>query len=196
MKSNKGITMVALVLTIIILLILAGISIGTWNNVIEESNLENIKTNMLLIEVKAKELAQNANFNLGTSYDSIVDETQKNERLQQAKLQLKGEIIENINEFNMGLEKGADELEIYYKLSSEDINNMGITNIKSDSKNGWYIVKYNIRNIEVEIYNTKGFEVENKIYYSLTDIQRKYNKNERKRNREMNKFKTDRKRVI
>lgn len=171
MKNDKGITMVVLVLTIIILLILAGISIGTWNNVIEESNLENIKTNMLLIEVKAKELAQNANFNLGTSYDSIVDETQKNERLQQAKLQLKGEIIENINEFNIGLEKGTDELEIYYKLSTEDINNMGITNIKSDSKNGWYIVKYNIRNIEVEIYNTKGFEAENKIYYSLTDIQ-------------------------
>ena len=94
MKSDKGITMITLVLMIIILLILAGISIGTWNNVIEESNLENIKINMLLIEVKTKELAQNANFNLGTSYDSIVDENQKIERLQQAKLQLKGEIIE------------------------------------------------------------------------------------------------------
>ena len=171
MKCNEGITMVALVLIIIILLILAGISIGTWNNVIEKSNLENIKTNMLLIEVKAKELVQNANFNLGTSYDNIADENQKNERLQQAKLQLKGEEIENINEFNIGIEKGIDELEVYYKLSTEDINNMGITNIKSDNKNGWYIVKYNIRNIEVEIYNTKGFRVDNKTYYSLTDIQ-------------------------
>lgn len=171
MKSIRGITMIALVVTIILLLILAGISIGTWNNIIEESKLENIKTNMLLIEVKAKELVQNANFNLGTSYDSMTDENLKIERLQQAKLQLKGEMIENINEFNIGVDKATDELEIYYKLSTEDINSMGITNINSDNKNGWYIVKYNIRNIEVEIYNTKGFETENKVYYSLTDIQ-------------------------
>lgn len=171
MKSNKGITMVVLVLTIIILLILAGISIGTWNNVIEQSKLENLKTNMLLIEVKSKEAAQNANFNLGTSYDTIVDTNQKNERLQQTKLQLKGEIIENVNELNIGVEKGTDELEFFCRLSTEDIINMGITNIDSDDKNGYYIVKYDIRNIGVEIYNTKGFKVENKTYYSLTDIQ-------------------------
>ena len=171
MKNDNGITMVVLVLTIIILLILAGISIGIGNNVIEKSKLENIKTNMLLIEVKAKEAAKDANFNLGTSYESIVDETQKIERLQQAKLELKGTIIENTNELNIGIEKGIDELEIFYKLSTEDIINMGITNINSDDKNGYYIVKYDIRNIEVEIYNTKGFKVGNKIYYSLTDIQ-------------------------
>ncbi len=171
MKSNKGITMVVLVLTIIILLILAGISIGTGNNVIEKSKLENIKTNMLLIEVKAKEAAKDANFNLGTSYESIIDETQKIERLQQAKLQLKGTIIENVNELNIGVEKGMDELEIFCKLSTEDITNMGITNVSSDDKDGYYIIKYDIRNIGVEIYNTKGFKVENKTYYSLTDIQ-------------------------
>ena len=42
MKQNKGITMVALVLTVIILLILAGISIGTGNKTIKQSELENI----------------------------------------------------------------------------------------------------------------------------------------------------------
>lgn len=171
MKSNKGITMLVLVLTIVILLILASISIGTWNNVIEQSKLENIKTNMLLIEVKAKEAAKEANFNLGTSYNEILDQNQKSERLQQAKLQLKGEIIENINELNIGVEIILDELEIFCKLSTEDIANMGITNVNSDDKSGYYIIKYDIRNIEVEIYNTKGFKVENEIYYSLTDIQ-------------------------
>ena len=55
MKKNKGITMMVLVITIVILLILAGISIGVGNNVIKKSELENLKTNMLLVKVKGKE---------------------------------------------------------------------------------------------------------------------------------------------
>ena len=64
MKKNKGITMVALVITIVLLLILAGISIGTGGNIIKRTELENLKTGMLLIEVKGKEYVENANFNL------------------------------------------------------------------------------------------------------------------------------------
>ena len=48
---------------------------------------------------------------------------------------------------------------------------MGLTNVKSDKRNGWYIVKYDLKNIQVEIYHTKGFKVEDKTYYSLTEIQ-------------------------
>ena len=62
MKKNRGITMVALVITIVVLLIIAGISIGAGNNAIKNSKLENLKTNMLLIEVKAKEQIENAKF--------------------------------------------------------------------------------------------------------------------------------------
>ena len=63
MKKNRGITMVALVITIVVLLIIAGISIGAGNNAIKNSKLENLKTNMLLIEVKAKEQIENAKEN-------------------------------------------------------------------------------------------------------------------------------------
>ena len=45
MKENKGITMVVLVITIVVLLILAGISIGKGSNIIKSSQLENLKTN-------------------------------------------------------------------------------------------------------------------------------------------------------
>ena len=46
MKKNKGITMIALIITIGLLLILAGISVGTGGKIIKQSNLENLKTNM------------------------------------------------------------------------------------------------------------------------------------------------------
>ena len=81
MKKNKGITMVALVITIVLLLILAGISIGTGGNIIKRTELENLKTGMLLIEVKGKEYVENGNFNLGTSFDKLTDENEKNKRI-------------------------------------------------------------------------------------------------------------------
>ena len=47
---------------------------------------------------------------------------------------------------------------------------MGLKNVESNDKKGWYIVKYDIKNDEAEIYNQKGFEKENKTYYSLSEI--------------------------
>ena len=89
MKKNKGITMVALVITIVLLLILAGISIGTGGNIIKRTELENLKTGMLLIEVKGKEYVENANFNLGTGFEKLTDETEKSKRIDAAKSKLK-----------------------------------------------------------------------------------------------------------
>ena len=48
---------------------------------------------------------------------------------------------------------------------------MGIENVKSDEKNGEYIIKYDIKNIEIEIYNTQGFKNEDKYYYSLSELE-------------------------
>ena len=49
---------------------------------------------------------------------------------------------------------------------------MGLKNVKSDEKNGYFIVKYNLKDKDstIEIYNTKGFDDEGNISYSLTDI--------------------------
>ena len=37
---------------------------------------------MLLIEVKGKEYVENGNFNLGTSFDKLTDENEKNKRIE------------------------------------------------------------------------------------------------------------------
>ena len=54
-KNNKGITLIALTITIIILLILASITIYSGKESIKKAQLESLKTNMLLIKAKAKE---------------------------------------------------------------------------------------------------------------------------------------------
>lgn len=175
MKENKGITMVTLVITIIVLLILAGISVGTGNKVIKSSELENIKTNMLLIKVKGKEYVENANFKLGTNFESATD---KETRVATAKGELKGEEIidssifgENMNITQDTITNDNADYIYYYKLDKTNLTDMGISNVQSDEKSGWYIIKYDIKNVEVEVYNTVGFENEDKIYYSLTELQ-------------------------
>ena len=178
MEKNNGITMVALVITVIILLILSGISINAGSNIITKSKLENIKTDMMLIKVKGKEYVENANFNLGTSFEKLTDENEKNTRLKNAKTKLKGTEIENIEDLDSKLSITSDKFKeekekmiYYYKLSTQDLEDMGIENVKSDEKNGEYIIKYDIKNIEIEIYNTQGFKNEDKYYYSLSELE-------------------------
>jgi Tfp pilus assembly protein PilE len=178
MKNNQGITMIALVVTIVILLILAGISIGTGNNIIKKSELENLKTNMLLIKVKGLEYVENANFNLGTSIDSVNDE-EKNNRIENAKAELKGEEITETNSFlnNIGIteeEFQADNSEyiFYYRLTTENLSDMGISNLESNEKKGWYVIKYDVKNAQVEIYNETGIETDGITYYSLGEIEK------------------------
>ena len=179
MKKNRGITMVALVITIVVLLIIAGISIGVGNNAIKNSKLENLKTNMLLIEVKAKEQLENAKFRLGTSFDKATEE-EKTNRVNTAKSELseftEDEIVDG-NIFNNNTKITTKKIEednknniYYYKLSTKNLIDMGLKNVKSDEKNGYYIVKYNLKDSTIEIYNTKGFDDEGNVVYSLTDI--------------------------
>ena len=57
-KNEKGITILALVITIIILLIIASISINAGSQLIQEAKVQTIETNMLAIRAKAKAYAE------------------------------------------------------------------------------------------------------------------------------------------
>ena len=182
MRKNEGITMVSLAIIVVLLLILAGISIGAGNNMIKRSELENIKTNMLLIEVKGKEYVEKANFNLGNiAKIDIVNEEEKQQEIQNrinnAKEQLVGIEIEELTDFleDIGVTSESFATDnsnniYYYTLSTQNLIDMGLPNLKSDNDNGWYIVKYDVKNIEVEVYNTRGFKVDNNTYYSANEI--------------------------
>lgn len=115
----------------------------------------------------------------GTNFKTIAtDENEKNTRLENAKTKLKGTEIENIENLDSKLSITSDKFKeekenmiYYYKLSTQDLEDMGIENVKSDEKNGEYIIKYDIKNIEIEIYNTQGFKNEDKYYYSLSELE-------------------------
>ncbi|MBR3152301.1 MAG: hypothetical protein IKF52_01595 [Clostridia bacterium] len=56
LKKENGVTLVALVITIIVMLILASITIVASTNLTKKSKLKNLQTNMLLIQAKAEEI--------------------------------------------------------------------------------------------------------------------------------------------
>ena len=127
----------------------------------DNKSLEELKTNMLLIETKAKECVENANFKLGKT-DNLGD-TEKTTRINEAKKELKGIEITEADNINIEL----SDYNYYYKLTEDNLKDMGLSNIKLSDTDELYIVKYDIQNAKVEIYNTKGYEGK----YSLTDIE-------------------------
>ena len=159
-KNNKGITLIALTITIIILLILASITIYSGKESIKKAQLESLKTNMLSIKAKAKEYVEQASFKNGVNKSEISEE---------AKNELKGKEA-NASDYskqNITINGG----EILYKLTSDNLKEMGLKDVKLGS-NEEYLVKYNIKDVTVEVYNTSGYENNGTTVYSLSELEK------------------------
>lgn len=148
-KSNqRGITIISLVITIIMLLILASVTVYTGDNVIKHAKLQTINTNMMLIQVKVKTIAEQAKFNKDTS-------------------NYKGTVITDVssdNKISELINNGViEDTSKYYLLSKSDLDSMGLEKI--DIEDG-YIVNYDTE----EVIYVKGFEHDGTTYYKLSDM--------------------------
>lgn len=162
--NNKGITLVALMITVIVLLIIASISVYTGTDTIRNANLQSMKTNMLLIEAKGREFVENASYELGVNPSEATSEMKE-----KSASMLVGTKIENTDPLVSGL--NIDAKYSVYKLSEENLKNMGIRDISSNDEDGWYIIAYDVVDANVKIYNTEGIKVsDGTIKYCLDDI--------------------------
>ena len=159
-KQDKGVTLVVLVITLIVLAILSGVSMNIGYGLIKKAKLENLKTNMLLIQAKAKEYVEQANFKLGTGTE-ITDEV---------KAELKGEEIQDTTTINKYSVENGLENKLCYKLNDDNLKDMGLSNIETTDTD-YYIVIYDIENIKVEVINTRGYiSQDKKVYYTLSEL--------------------------
>ena len=147
MKKNSGITLISLAITIIIMSILAGVSIYYATPIIKKAQLQNINTNMTLIQTKAKTIGENAKFNNDTS-------------------KYIGQKISNITsneQINQLINKGIiDVKDNAYLLSKTDLEKMGLNNIKYELG---YIVNYDTD----EVIYVKGFTYGGITCYRLSE---------------------------
>ncbi|MBO5478466.1 MAG: hypothetical protein J6A04_01940 [Clostridia bacterium] len=146
--GEKGITLTTLVITIIVLIIITSVGIYTGTEVIKQANLQNINTNMMLIQAKTKTISEQAKFNKDTSNykgTKLTDIT-GNEKIDKL-------VTDNI----------IDDKENYYLLQQSDLNEMGLEKISLEDG---YIVNYSTN----EIIYVRGFEANNKTYYKLSEM--------------------------
>ena len=142
-KNSKGITLVSLVITIIILMLITSVTVYTGTNVIKQVTLQNVNTDMMLIKAKVKTMEEQAKFNKDNSnYKGTplidVHDNKKIDKL------VDEEIVEDITK--------------YYLLSKEDLNSMGLEKI--DIADG-YLVNYESE----EIIYVRGLKKDDNMYY-------------------------------
>lgn len=141
LKNHRGITMVALILTIILMLILVTVSVEFGTDAIKKSKEEDIKSNMLLIQGKCKII-----------YDKNKYDPENSN--------LVGTPIGEATEYAIPTELQINTDKSYI-FTQEDLNSNGLGNIKI-SNTEFYIIDYNT----CEVYYSLGINGK----YALSEI--------------------------
>ena len=157
MKSQAGKTFIKLMIAIIIIAIIVIVGIYYSKNMIQKTQLQDFKTNMLLIQVKAKEVLEQVSFEKNKiNNNDITLETLKEQYL--VGTPLTSEMLESFPQQVKEL-INSENLSEYYYFTTEQLNELGINNAKSDGEDGYYIVRYIMdTDASVEVINTKDYE--------------------------------------
>lgn len=161
-KENKGVTLVALIITIVVLLIIASIGVYSGKETIQKANLEAIRTNMLLIEAKAKGVVEKANFQLGPDLQKMseINTIRSDVYVTENKLQ-------KLSDSGITVPSGIPTGENVYVLTQETAILWALDSVYDElAENEYYVISFDEENATVEIYNTLGYQG----HYSLTEI--------------------------
>lgn len=165
-KNEKGITLTALVVTVIVLIVLAGISIVGGTDVIKRVRTESVVTNMIMLKSKSKIYAEEVNskvWNLSneektTKRPEIFQDEYFMEKLDISQEPGLSEISEEVT--NAGYEA--------YQITYETLDKMGLSDI-NDGEN--YVVIYNSADFtKLDILYKQGTDYDGKTYYTLSNL--------------------------
>ncbi len=140
MKAEKGMGIIAIIISV---LIIVGIAIFAYNfavNTADEQKIEDIRANMLLIQGKCKILQETTKVN--NNQDVL-----KGKKL--SDMQDDSIISDFINKNIID----SSKLDKYYALSNDDLKSMELD--VQNEENSYYVVNYE----ENSVYITKGYTV-------------------------------------
>lgn len=148
LSNNKGITIVVLVITVVVMLILSGIVIYSGMDVLKDAKIQNFTASINQIESA-----------IDTEYF----------RYQNNSIDiLPGEKITTSNTLNseisslIGSKLTNDNLTAYYYLNADAINSLELSNVEPMR----YIVNYSTG----EVIDTKGVEIDGNTYYTIDSL--------------------------
>jgi Tfp pilus assembly protein PilE len=147
MKNNKGVTLTILVVTIIVLLILAGIILGIGTSMIKNAEIQSLNTNLLLIQARVEIISEMNSFN-GTPLKGT--QVTATETTASALLT------------TVGITTEQDK---YYIWNQTILNEEHLSRIEL-KQNEYYLVNYETS----EVINSIGVERDGIRYYKLSDV--------------------------
>ena len=156
-NRTEGMALLALAITIIILLIIAAITIYSGKDIIKEAKIEELKTNMLLIQAKAREYVEDATFKMGIN----PDDNKKN----QVREEIYVKNAKLVKADDVPSEFGITDSTTCYWLTEEAQTNWGLNKIELENDER-YLIQFNENDVTVEVYNSLGYNG----MHSLTDI--------------------------
>ena len=166
MKSEGKKSRFTLVI-LIILIIIGTVFITKYSKkMIEESNVQDLRTNMLLMQAEMKKGLEEVCFRIVNLDEKKTEDLNKINEIK--KEYLKGIILTDSPEEVQEAIKSVPEVtfdENCYYLDENILTEIGIKKIDKEEF-GYFIVKYNFSNADVEVINTKGYDGN----YTLTQI--------------------------
>ena len=129
---------------------------------VEENRLQDLRTNMLLIQAETKKDLEEVCFQTANLDAKKEEDLAKINEIKKEKL--KGTIVQE-SEVKDSIPQEITIDENCYYLDETNLNEIGVKDLNPE-KYGYFIVKYNFENITVEVINTKGYEGK----YTLTQL--------------------------
>ena len=162
MKNEKGVAIPTLIIIIAVIIIVAIVGIKYGMKMINENQLQDLRTDMLLIQAETKKDLEEDRFQTANLDKNKEEDLAKINEVKQENL--KGVLVQG-TEIEKSIPEGIAIDENCYYLNKDVLKEIGVKESDSE-KYGNYIVKYDFENIKVEVINTKGYEGQ----YTLTDL--------------------------
>lgn len=169
-KENKGITITALVVMIIVIMILAGVSITQGTNLIKRTKVENYVTNMLTIRSKAKVFAEEVNAEVWDENDKSAKRTEVfSSKYDMNRASNENDLVSKVSSDING--EGGCEC---YEITKDTLVKMSLDDLAKDVNSGDYVVVYNSNDYKnMDIIYVPGVDFEGNTYYTLSSLQEK-----------------------
>lgn len=167
MEKENGASIIILIIMIVLIIIGATAIVNYGKSMLEETKLQDLKTNMLYIQAEAKEGLEEVCFQTVNLDESKEEDLGKINEIKQEYLDgiLLNEAPEEVKNISAQIPAEATIDESYYYLSEETLNEMGIKGLNAEEY-GYFLVKYDFTNTAVEVINTKGYNG----VYTLTEL--------------------------
>ena len=180
LKNQKGITMIALAVTVVVILIIAGITVKFGTDAIETAKIESLITNMITIKAKGKGYVEEINAKIW-DLDEGEKASKRNDLFEEKNMTVKDnnnpEVSGKINVEALKKDNEENVEYVIYSISKAALNQMGLEELANNSEDGEYAIVYNLKDFtKFDVLYIAGVDYQENTYYNLSSLQEEVEK--------------------